>query len=63
MGGSADYGSVECGSSICGGSLFGARSVARFVELGHKSLECICEECLECDCEEYMWEKLGESVM
>ena len=59
MGGSADYGSVECGSSVCGGSPFGAR----FVELGHKSLECICEECLECDCEEYMWEKLRESVV
>ena len=52
--GATDCGSMECGSSVCGGSPFGARSVARSVGLGHKSLECVCEECLECDCEECM---------
>ena len=52
VGGLADCGSMECGSSVCGGPPFEAQSVARYVELGHKSLECVYEECLECDCEE-----------
>ena len=51
MGGSADCGSMEYRLSVYGGSPFGAQSVARSMELGHKSLECVCEECLECDYE------------